>query len=638
MVWYRKAQSGIRKNSHIKDVPPSSTLLWLFAAFVALTAIVAPYGHKLGYSPDLHMAAYLQVGTPIMLAILFWNALKRQQLILFQTPVTLPLTLFWCWAALSLLWAHNDYEGSVKLLDWGAALCGFVLAVQWVRSGDALYRVLLALFLSGLALALLGIAQFLFEVTWVDQVAIPAATFNNKNMAAQYSLLTLPLGIGLLLRSQSREGEWFFALSSALVAAFIVYTRTRAAWLSMLLELLLLAGWLFYTHRHGRRPFASRRKQLASITAILLFLLLIHLNADGFHWFFLELLGVTQATVEQARLDTGGNVRLAMWANTLVMIWDYLLVGVGVGNWMVEYPLYHMAVIQDLAMSTASHHINTHNDYLEITAELGLVGLALFLWLVVQAVRLGWHLINHRDVKNRELLFGVWMAVFGIALDASFSFPLQQPVSIFLFVFYVGILGTQYNMVTASEGRWTINSKPLLEVLTWGMVLLAATMLVLHNRWFSAELDFRRAVIAFQQKNQTEMLEAGRRAAQLNPWRDMLKNVTGGAYLLQKRYSKAVVEYEQVLVGYPHYINTLAKLGGAYLNNKQAEKAEQTIRHLVEIKPLSATAHRNLGVVLYYHMERKEEGLVHFKEALRLEPNLKQGAAIRTLIQQADGL
>ncbi len=96
--------------------------------------------------------------------------------------------------------------------------------------------------------------------------------------------------------------------------------------------------------------------------------------------------------------------RLAHWQAAVSMAQDYPLFGVGLGNYADEYDKYRL-INWEAALGHA------HNQYLNILAETGAVGLAAYLafWLVI--FRLTWRARKHPDRTARALavaLLGCW--------------------------------------------------------------------------------------------------------------------------------------------------------------------------------------------------------------------------------------
>src|SRR5262249_20413118 len=80
----------------------------LLALFLALPPLLAPCGQYHGYSPELHMGAFIKVGALALFTLLF-GLHVRTGTRLEKNSLSLPLALLFTWAGVSLLWDHNRY-------------------------------------------------------------------------------------------------------------------------------------------------------------------------------------------------------------------------------------------------------------------------------------------------------------------------------------------------------------------------------------------------------------------------------------------------------------------------------------------------------------------------------------------------
>ena len=146
-------------------------------------------------------------------------------------------------------------------------------------------RLLAVLLLTGTFVALLGICQYLLEVSWVPQMTPPAATFSNRNMVAQFMVLTIPLAVGFFLLSQKRLHVLLTAAALGLLGLFLFYTGTRAAWLAVTVEFLLFATLIGRDHFKWQLapPMGANKKKAVAVCALMVFIF-INLTPSGFRW------------------------------------------------------------------------------------------------------------------------------------------------------------------------------------------------------------------------------------------------------------------------------------------------------------------------------------------------------------------
>ena len=613
---------------------------WLavvLAAFVALPAVVAPYGADNGYTPDLHMSAYLQVlGCLVAVAFCIQRARAREPTLVFD-GLWVILSLFVAWALVSLLWAHNLYEASVKLFDWLAALLGAFLVVQIVRTPRHLRFLLEAVFWAGVALALLGVAEYLFGVRWTFRGNAPAATFVNKNVAAHYFLLILPLGAWLYWQSQQRLMHWVYALATAVVVTVILYSKARSVWLALLVTCSIIGGGCLFEMRKSGRPLPRPGKTLAVMAAVVLVLVAIHFNRKGFTWFFSDVAEIGARTVQETRFDGTGIHRINIWANTLAMIADHPVLGVGLGNWMVEYPRYHTRVLIDREIDYATEHINAHNDYLEIVAELGLIGWGLVLWLAAAIVR------NVKGVLAREgagVCVFLFSAVAGIAVIAAFSFPVHQPVSVFLAFMYLSLLSSWCADERQPAAGWFqpgFRLRVTPNVLWWGLgAFLAAAFgvaLVANVQLYRSELHYREAMFEMSRDQFGPMAEAGKRAHELNPYRDRLLGFVAVGHQKRGEYQQAAATSERILASYPYLFRALHNAAVNYLHAGEPEKALEKLKRLSAMRTHDHEVAMGVALLLY-ELNRDEEAAAYMDRAIAAAPEGKDREALKALYER----
>ena len=245
------------------------------------------------------------------------------------------------------------------------------------------------------------------------------ATFVNPNSFAGYLLLTMPVLIGLYLLpsplttrvvgsqrglkmnptltlilslmerkspSPSRGGQgrgWgikhfldkyiFFFLSLVSFAA-LLSTGTGGRWilLTAAVAVALILFWIFAPPGRAHRP---RLKVLATGFIAVLFL------------FFLPALGGENSknlfSPKPAELSGSTADRLNIWKSTWGVIKEHPLRGVGFWSFHTVYSKYKNRIYKNV------EHYFSHNDYLQLWAELGLIGAGVFLLLILFYFREG---------------------------------------------------------------------------------------------------------------------------------------------------------------------------------------------------------------------------------------------------------
>ncbi len=112
--------------------------------------------------------------------------------------------------------------------------------------------------------------------------------------------------------------------------------------------------------------------------------------------------------------------RVAVWTSAVNMIRDHPLLGVGLDNFLYEYPKYILP--EAWAEPNLSH---PHNFVLDFWVRLGLGGVLIFGWMVVAFYRGAWKLfMTTGDAFTRALMLGLMASVVDMLahglIDASF--------------------------------------------------------------------------------------------------------------------------------------------------------------------------------------------------------------------------
>ena len=611
-----------------------STSMWpsflaaLLIFLVASPVVVGPYGQKNGYTPDLHMSAYVQVGAMVVLS-LFWISTffrKRMQIAFPHSPVLLPLLVFYAWAMLSVLWADSKHEAVGNALDWsGAFLCG-LLVLLLLRDAKQLKALLFFLLVSGLLMALLGIGQYLFAVDWVQQHIVPSATLSNKNMAGQYGVLTLPIAVMFFLRSEVPWKTWFFAVVISLLLAYIFYARSRGVLISLLAEAVVLFGLLaYFKFKHGSRLLGSMPvKKVALAASLALFAGLAYLTPAMF--------GNAEAVLENS-LDSepvellsehGGEVlehvlkyeesadkRLAIWGNSIPMFKDHFLIGVGLGNWTTHYAAHQSWFKPDLVLMSGKYHANAHNDYIEILCELGIIGFALFVWVVVSLFRTGGRLLSDCDEQSFFLALPLITAVGGIAVNAIFSFPLKQPVPVLMLLVYIAMLSNLYGVIKGRERVFRLPPVPVRGVVAATVTFATVGLFVLQHNWYRSEVHYRNAVLSLEKQQYKDAYDEAVLSHDFYPLRNDLlwlrtQHLVGSDDLEERE--TGIETLKEALRVNPYSSSHLLNLASAYKVAGLPQDEFAVFRRLVEMQPINFPVKRHYAFLLLA-IDKPEEAL-----------------------------
>lgn len=393
-------------------------LLFLFVVAVPINLSKALIVEGGVYSPGLSLF-------PADLLLIALAALWAGDRFVSRNPIRLDrnhaialLLLGWMW--ISAIRSEYRLGGVVAAIVYTKFFIGYFLLTQYVRAPRDV-RVVAAALLFGFALQFLyAMAQFasgsaleiqgakittlgtrlVFDQAGGLSAFRPAGFLQHPNVLGDYLIFVIPPALCLALIGPNtlprgvRVAAAFVVLAGA---ALLVATLSRGAWISFGVALLVIVV-------AGLRARLVRRGHVVALMALIL--------SGAMIVAVLYPQAVLRITHSDARSSES---RLAMMDQAMLIIGRQPVLGVGLGG-------YNHAAQTNIPASFAS--VNeafqdqllkgvVHNGFLLMTAELGVIGVLLFLTLTWRMLRLAFPLRRWRDPVYLAVALGLGSAIVG---------------------------------------------------------------------------------------------------------------------------------------------------------------------------------------------------------------------------------
>jgi tetratricopeptide (TPR) repeat protein len=376
----------------------------------------------------------------------------------FRYRILLPFSLLTFFALLSFIWAYNWYKGFRLVMTFSAGVVPFLLILLFYNpENSSLRRILFAISITSGFTGFYGIVQYhhLCEVLnkWAfDLIGIipiknpsihpvcilpadqygqlsPISTFGLSNFAAEYTIMTLPAGF-ILLITEKRWMRLISAIPFLLALYYLIISKNRGGYMGFLFLFTFGIGFMVLKFIKDKKvPFLSIAKYLVPSLAIFALFLAFHPSGKGAVSKFLTSFDLNHPTVQ---------TRLHAWKSALYMIKDHPLLGVGIANYEIYSWKYQTEKLERMTLATNTRVDKTHNEYLQVLSELGIIGFGLFVWLLFEIGRSILNGISKGENIFYALSFG--MGIIAILVDSLFAFPLQFPATVVHFWIYAGII------------------------------------------------------------------------------------------------------------------------------------------------------------------------------------------------------
>lgn len=530
----------------------------------------------------------------------------------------------------SIAWGH-PYLAMGESLRW-LLLSVLVFLSLNALAGQRKTTAIWAIHWGAMAASLWIILYVFAGFTPFPQGAPPAATFYNRNFAAEYIVTTLPLSFFLAWRHRS---DWKPGSSGLLVVPGIVavlMTGTRSALLALLVYALLGALWIGVAYIRQRRP--ADRAALRSLLVAAMCVLLLgsipstryphHPDRNDTLWEHL-FSRAQSVSSEMERPKSSFNARVAMWTASLRMLQDKPWTGVGAGGWEVEVPRY-----QDPDTMLELDYY-AHSDVLQLLSEYGLIvgGLSLAFLLAACLQRVS----SIQGLQEPEKL-ALLAALLGLATVSCLGFPMRLAGCGVLFAVLIGMLFSPVSKpVSRNVGK---RIRPWCSAgLTLGM-LLAAWISVQAGR---AEFHLLKALEYTQQLAKTpktdttsvEVLVARIRdeaslGIQANPHYRKLTPMISEVLMAHSQWHDAIWILESVIASRPYVPALLEGLALARAQVGDREEADAALTRLHRLRPSSPST-RNTELVVLANTGRDDVARV------RAQAWLEDGAVDVRLLQ-----
>jgi len=281
----------------------------------------------------------------------------------------------------------------------------------------------------GFLLALFSILQFFSSqglIYWV--VKSPGAAFGpyvNRNHYAGLIEMLIPLAAGYVL-SRPPGYRWRVLLGFTVMVPIVslLICGSRGGLITLLAELLILSVLL------QRWAAGSIRRNLATaaILGVTLAALLFFLVDPG--RFSQRLVTVANLTSSP---DASLGARRIVTLDSLRIVRDHPLLGIGLGSFRVVFPRY-----QSFADSKIWDH--AHNDYAEALSETGLIGGLLMLAALLLFFRRAFsHLRERMKTETGWIQLGAALGACGLLVHSFFDFNLHIQANAIWFVVCVAL-------------------------------------------------------------------------------------------------------------------------------------------------------------------------------------------------------
>lgn len=546
--------------------------------------------------------------------------------------VLLLLIPFVLWNGLSALWARHPYSGIYGALQWSAYLLFFALMLGATARPRVLRASLFALGTVVLMLSIVCAIEFFAGVVPNGREAQPV--LRRFSGFCEPMAVIIPLFTALALYVRNSRRAWLCGATALVAWVAMLQALQRAPIIGATAGLLLLAGGVVMLRAGLPRWSPRRGVRLLAVFALATALQVALSSKIG---------GGDSA---MARLQSASaedtvstNVRLLYWNIGLEMAREHPLKGVGANNYQVAYPegraLYsaRRANQSDINLNEAKLSQYAHNEYIQVLAELGVVGFLLLALFFAGLALVFWRSLRLGAGRVLPALgAGGGMLAFALSSGASaFSFRWTSSGLLFFFVAAI-VTRSASSGESHDEARISIPAGALAARAAYGVALVLAVAILYGSSAQAINVMSRGLARMSASREQSEALY--RASLGWNPY-DPAAHYEYGLWLYGNlRPDEAVPHLRYGVAGGFNAVSCYASLAAAQAGAGDLAAAESTTGEAARIYPRSVFARVRHASALA-EIGRSEEAEREFTAALSI--NARAARGWRQLISDGAG-
>jgi len=267
--------------------------------------------------------------------------------------------------------------------------------------------------------------------------------FGNVNYFAEYLIVSLPLAISLFFAARNRAHKILLLVGILAMGGSLILTFTRGSYLAIGISSLFM--FFLYLTSRGKSFIKEHQKIFIFILAFIILLTFFFaipnpLNKSG--TVISKIKG--RISISQFTKDSSLKRRIAIWKFTTLMIKDHPVLGSGIGTFKYNSLNYQAKFFnqgENRRLYPYGIADKVHNEYLQLGAEIGILGLGIFLWLIITYFNYGIKLLKRlKDEYKQGIVIGLMGGIVAVLIDGIFGFPLHLPATLVLFWLFIGLI------------------------------------------------------------------------------------------------------------------------------------------------------------------------------------------------------
>ncbi len=449
-------------------IPLTVLILWIFGgtAYAAIVLLFTPFTHNLD---DLKVSLQYVLG-PITWAFfavaLYCGYIRRvHPLIVFSLSAYVLVYLA------STIFAEFPWRAWRDFLYLLTTMTPFLVVTGTTTNERRFRNMCLFYVLVGFATVVFGLFHYFGGVGLIFSIAYPRypevvepsplftllytlrqygemlSTILNRDFYSAFLIMVLPLNVAMVIDYKPLWAKIFFLMSFTLgcICIILAFSKDSYVALAMILGIFLA----FYAMRHDWRSVPQRLWPIWIAGGIVILATALFVIREK----FTMLDSTVNASIMSRKVIWGGSWKIFLDFTRPLGEWlKFFLIGGGGGAFYLMFPMYRHP---DYNLYMISHiTIFSHNQYLDLTAEQGILGFITFMtflgaiaWLLA---REAWRRFRHPLNVYQIMLLS---SLIGVSFQNIFSPGIRWTVCGFAYYYLLGLATNAFYLPLPDEEK-----------------------------------------------------------------------------------------------------------------------------------------------------------------------------------------
>ncbi|MGA0415938.1 MAG: O-antigen ligase family protein [Flavobacteriaceae bacterium] len=408
-------------SSKAKQNPTLSILPALFIIAYLCIGFVPNWGAVDKIAPQWLVLTLLN-GLSALFVLYHRKAFASALQLTLQSKMVLSYSLFFVWAALSYFYAINPTEVLVNLprhLNTALMLFFIGIFIYGIKNRNRFFAWVITMILGIEVYAVFQEAFTMIETSGAVNSGVLKGVTANRNITAFSIAIKVPFLLYLVCQPNKKiiQVAFLVLLTFSMLAISIIQSRASYVAAGVTLVSFLMLCVYFFKQTQEKRWLWNGAYFVTPLVLALL------INSTYFSNKGANALD-RASTISLSTNDGSVNQRLRYYADVLEQMIASPMLGVGIGNWKIKSIEYDK---NDIRGYVVPYH--AHSDFIQLGAELGIIGFLFYLSVFVFAAWYVLQLFRSSKITTDQKLF-VLLLFTGLlvySVDANLNFPIARP-------------------------------------------------------------------------------------------------------------------------------------------------------------------------------------------------------------------